>query len=61
MTKRTLDREMVDAYLTMLEAYDPEEAARIEAAYETRVADDEEIAASLIEALESHGEEIDIP
>jgi hypothetical protein len=58
MMPRTFDREMLDAYLTVLEAYDPEEAARIEAAYETRVATDAEIAELLIEALAEHGEEI---
>jgi hypothetical protein len=58
MTSRTFDREMLDCYLTVLEAYDPEAANRIEAAYETRVATDEEIAEMLIEALAEHGEEI---
>lgn len=56
---RSLDREMIDAYLTILEAYDPEAAARIEAAYEARVDTDEEIAEQLIEHLAEHDVEVD--
>jgi len=51
---RLLDREMVDTYLTMIEAVDPEQAAQIEAAYETRVSTDEEIAELLLEVLHEH-------
>lgn len=54
MAPRLLDREMLDCYLTMLEAVDPEAADRIEAAYETRTARDEDIAEDLIEALHEH-------
>jgi hypothetical protein len=59
MTRRTLDREMLDCYLTILEAYDPEAADQIEAVYETRAATDEEIAAILIEELAKHDVEVD--
>lgn len=56
---RTFDRETLSDWLTILNAVDPEEAARIEAAYETEVATDEEIAEMLIEALAEHGVDIE--
>jgi hypothetical protein len=59
MTPRTFDREMLDALLTILEAYSPEDARAIEAAYEARVSTDEEIAEQLIECLAENGEDID--
>lgn len=59
MTARALDRELIDAWLTVLEAYDPEAASRIEAAYEARVSTDEEIAEQLIEHLQENGVEVD--
>lgn len=53
-----VDREMADAYLTALEAVSPEDADRMEAAYEhclTNSADHEEWAAMMIELLEENG------
>lgn len=47
-------RQMLDCYLTMLEAVDPEAADRIEAAYNSRTSRDEDIAEDLIEALHEH-------
>ena len=54
MAERTLDREMVDCYLTMIEAVDPEAAAIIEAAYEN-TDNDEEVAEMIMEACAEHG------
>ena len=59
MAQRNFDREMLNDYLTILEAYSPEDAAAIEAAYEARVATDEEIAEQLIDCLAEHGIEVD--
>jgi hypothetical protein len=55
--ERSLDREMFDAYLTVLETVNPEDASRLEAAYEASnsKADDEEIADQIVEALEEAG------
>lgn len=51
---RLLDREMFNDYLTMLEAVDPEEADRLEAAYNHTTGNDEAIAEMLLEALHEH-------
>jgi hypothetical protein len=54
----TVDREMADAYLTMLHAVSPEDADRMEAAYEhtiTNSADAEEWAGDMIELLAENG------
>lgn len=53
---RALDKEMVNCYLTMIEAVDPEAAERLEAAYEHGdPADDEELAGDFLEVLDEHG------
>lgn len=56
-----VDREMADCYLTALAAVAPEDADRMEAAYEsalTNAADHEEWAAMMIELLEENGLEV---
>lgn len=57
VSNRSMDREMMDYYLTALETVNPEDAERINAAYEasTSKADDEEIADQLVELLVEAG------
>lgn len=57
MPRRLIDRELADALLTALHAVDPEDADRMEAAYEhlRDAASQEEWAEEMTELLEENG------
>jgi hypothetical protein len=51
-----LDKEVWDAYITQIEAVDPEQAASLQSFYDhMAIEDDEDLAEMMLEALEEHG------